>query len=327
MASTTDKEKRARRRHNEYCGAALRDPARADELLRPLLEASLRVQLAPEAPIVLEARHTGEALDTGEMDFNIFFRLKHGGFLQLVLEHKSWSDLEAPAQLARYQQLALASPVQDDVRMVAPAVLFHGRGRWTAPFAVEWPEAVGDRYPAGVFCYPLWNLMRPEMQALALSEPVWLAVAAMAGAFRKAQQEARLPPMLPALLRLLDADPLFAKQTMEYISGAWEIEPALLQKRLVELQPTKEGKIMAGMTAWDIEDRGIAKGIAKGRAEGRAEGAAKTLLKQLRVKFKALSADLEARVMAAPPEQLDAWAEAVLTAATLDEALAAKPKP
>ena len=311
MDETTDT---TRKRHNEYCGAALRDPARADELLRPLLEASLGVQLAPEPPIVLESKHTGEDLDTGEMDFNIFFRLLQGGFLQLVLEHKSWSDLGAPAQLARYQQLALTSPVQDDVRMVAPAVLFHGEGRWTAPFAVEWPEATGDRYPAGVFCYPLWNLMRPEMQALPLSEPVWLAVAAMAGAFRRAEQEARLEPMLPALLRLLDADPLFAKQTMEYISGAWEIDLPGLQDRLVKLQPKKEGKIMAGMTAWDIEDRGIARGEAR------------VLLKQLRVKFKALSADLEAKVMAAPPEQVDAWAEAILTAATLDEALAAKPK-
>ena len=112
---------------------------------------------------------------------------------------------------------------------------------------------------------------------------------------------------------LLYADPLFARQTMEYISGAWEIGWPELQERLAELQPQqpqKEGKTM-GMTAWELEDRGEARG----------------LLKLLRVKFKALSADLEARVLAAPPEQVDAWAEAVLTAATLDEVLAAKPNP
>ena len=198
-----------------------------------------------------------------------------------------------------------------------------GGGRWTAPYAVEWPERIRDRYPDGAFCYPLWNLARPEVQALPLSEPVWLAVAAMAGAFRKAEQEARLEPMLPALLRLLDADPLFAKQTMEYISGAWEIEPTLLQKRLVELEPTKEGKIMAGMTAWDIEDRGI----AKGRAEGEAKGKAEALLTQLRLKFGRLAAGVTRKVQSAPVAQLDAWTAAILTAATLDEALAAKPKP
>ena len=267
---------------------------------------------------MLEARHTGEELDTGEMDFNIFFRLKSGGFLQLVLEHKSWSDLQAPGQLLKYLQMAVNSQAQDDVRMVAPAVLFHGRGRWTAPFAVEWPEAVGDRYPAGVFCYPLWNLMKLDLEALPLSDVPRMALAAMVGAFRgKAEQEAMLGPILDTLLTLRDRDPLFATQTMEYISGAWETDWSELQNRLAKLQPKKEGRTM-GMTAWELEDRGEARGLAK--------GAAKTLLKQLRVKFKALSADLEARVMAAPPEQVDAWAEAVLTAATLDEALAAKPK-
>ena len=319
MTDTTDT---TRRRHNEYCWAALSDPTRANELLRLFMEAGFRALIADDPPKVAATRHTGEDLQSGEMDFNFLFRLVDGGFFRFFLEHKSWADLRAPGQLLKYLRMAVNSRAQEDVRLVAFAVLFHGPGEWTAPFAVEWPEAVGARYPANAFCYPLWNLMKLDLAALPLSEPVWLAVAAMMGAFRRAEQETLLEPMLPALLRLLDTDPLFARQTMEYISGAWEIEPTLLQKRLVELQPTKEGKIMAGMTAWDIEDRGIAKGIAKGRAEG----AAKALLRQLRVKFKALSGDLEARVMAAPPEQVDAWAEAVLTAATLDEALAAKPK-
>ena len=88
---------------------------------------------------------------------------------------------------------------------------------------------------------------------------------------------------------------------------------------------------MAGMTAWDIEDRGIAKGeargLAKGEARGLAKGKAEALLTLLGLKFGRLAASTARRVQSASTAQLDAWTAAVLTATTLDEALAAKPKP
>jgi predicted transposase/invertase (TIGR01784 family) len=67
---------------------------------------------------------------------------------------------------------------------------------------------------------------------------------------------------------------------------------------------------------------GRAQAAAEGRAEGRAEGVAQTVLKLLGLRFGPLPAATQARVEAATREQLDAWAERVLTARTLDEVLA-----
>ncbi len=68
--------------------------------------------------------------------------------------------------------------------------------------------------------------------------------------------------------------------------------------------------------------RGEAEGEARGRAEGKAEGKAEVVLKLLRRRFGALSADQEAHVHAASLTELDAIAEATLTASSLQEALA-----
>lgn len=62
--------------------------------------------------------------------------------------------------------------------------------------------------------------------------------------------------------------------------------------------------------------------LATTRAEGRAEGEAKILLKQLGKRFGPLSRATRARVEAATAEQLDRWAERVLTEPSLDEVLA-----
>jgi predicted transposase/invertase (TIGR01784 family) len=58
------------------------------------------------------------------------------------------------------------------------------------------------------------------------------------------------------------------------------------------------------------------------REEGREEGRAEILVKLLGLRFGPVPADVRARVAAATVEQLDAWVERVLTAATLDEVIA-----
>jgi hypothetical protein len=68
--------------------------------------------------------------------------------------------------------------------------------------------------------------------------------------------------------------------------------------------------------------KGQAKGLKRGRKEGRKEGQVEILLELLRARFGRLSAAIRARVEAANPEQLSAWAKRVLTARTLDEVFA-----
>ncbi|MEX0584910.1 MAG: DUF4351 domain-containing protein, partial [Natronospirillum sp.] len=60
-------------------------------------------------------------------------------------------------------------------------------------------------------------------------------------------------------------------------------------------------------------------GIQKGRLEGRLEGEAMLLKKQLTRRFGELPADMEQRLTNATSEELEAWAENILDAQTLDE--------
>ena len=73
------------------------------------------------------------------------------------------------------------------------------------------------------------------------------------------------------------------------------------------------------------EKRAKANYLAIGKAEGEAKGKADSLLVLLRLKFNRVPGEAESKVRSASTEQLDAWTAAVLTAANLDELLAAKP--
>lgn len=76
-------------------------------------------------------------------------------------------------------------------------------------------------------------------------------------------------------------------------------------------------------TAERLIAEGEAKGRAAGRAEGEARGRAETLARQLRLKFGVLSDDATRRLASASIEELDRFAERILSAATLDEVFAA----
>ena len=73
--------------------------------------------------------------------------------------------------------------------------------------------------------------------------------------------------------------------------------------------------------------RGKAEGMAEGKAEGMAEGMAegeslgrtRLLLYQIRRRFGTLPEEVELKVRSAPASDLEAWADAVLSARSLDE--------
>ena len=90
-------------------------------------------------------------------------------------------------------------------------------------------------------------------------------------------------------------------------------------------QGLEQGKQMRAATAERFRAEGIAEGMEQGKAQGMTQGKAETLLSLLRLKFGKLPASAQKQVRAAGAKQLDAWIAAVLTASTLDAALAAKP--
>ena len=72
-------------------------------------------------------------------------------------------------------------------------------------------------------------------------------------------------------------------------------------------------------TMQTVAERLEAKGWVRGKAEGKAEGNADMLLRLLARRFDTVPEDTRTRIRAASIEELDAWADAVLSASSLDE--------
>ena len=66
-------------------------------------------------------------------------------------------------------------------------------------------------------------------------------------------------------------------------------------------------------------DEGMERGIAQGMRRGRAEGERAVLERLLRRRFGQLSPEAAERLRRAPEAELEAWADNVLDAETLDE--------
>ncbi len=83
-----------------------------------------------------------------------------------------------------------------------------------------------------------------------------------------------------------------------------------------EIETIEEYEKMQYITS--VERIGIAKGRVEGRLEGRLEGESKLLRRQLARRFGALPAWASDKLNSAEEQDLESWAEAVLTAPTLD---------
>ena len=104
-----------------------------------------------------------------------------------------------------------------------------------------------------------------------------------------------------------------------YILDVAELPKEELKTFFTELGPrTGEAFMTVGQI---LREEGRREGRAEGRAEGEAKGRAELLVRQLRVKFGVVPAEALARLQSASIEQLDTWAERVLTANSIDEAL------
>lgn len=68
--------------------------------------------------------------------------------------------------------------------------------------------------------------------------------------------------------------------------------------------------------------QGREEGKAEGKVEGKAEGRAEIVFKQLSLRFGPLNDEVRARILGAQESQIDALAKRLLTAQTLEEALA-----
>ena len=167
-------------------------------------------------------------------------------------------------------------------------------------------------------------------------EPVRLSRTPEVRAGLLALRVVHLDAIPPELLDLIVGGPRagseYEQHILRYIVESMNLTPALLEASLRRTKPDRWETLMGTVAEAWIEqgraegiERGRSEGRTEGRAEGRAEGQAGIVLRILELRFGVLPDTVRERVRGASAPELEAWAEAVLDAASLDEVLAAGP--
>jgi predicted transposase YdaD len=251
--------------------------------------------------------------------------------LYVLLEHQSsvdrWMALRMVVYMTRIW-LRYSESHQEAQRLplVVPLVLHHSAHGWTAATAMDElldidpavAQSLGTLVPQ--FRFLLVDLTRLEDRAVR----AWLTTAlgtlvALCLKYGSTEPDLkqRLPEWLDLFARVIRAPggvgalDVIARYILEVNDITFEDLRDVLDSAL---EPEAVAAIMTGAE----------KLRAEGRVEGRVQGRAELVLKQLALRFGVLSESIEARVRGASVEQLDGFAERVLTAQSLDQVLGSK---
>jgi hypothetical protein len=323
-------------------------PEHAGSELRAVLPAELCARLDWGTLELQPASFVDERLSGREADLLFTVECEgHAAFLYVLFEHQSTNEPLMAFRLLRYlvriwEAVLVEQPERQRLPAIIPVVVHHSSSGWTAPTDLgrlidldgETLALLGAYVPQ--FRFVLDDLSRADDAALRGRSLTAVAAAGLMLLSRGRSaanlldelrrwsdvfgQVAQAPSGIEALSALL-----------EYAFRVGEVLPEELRQLALQLGPAAQE---AYMTAAQIliaqgEAKGRAEGEAKGRAEGKAEGKAEgeakgkaeLLLRQLGLRFGALSEAVREQVLHAPPECLDVWAERVITAQSLEEIL------
>ena len=219
---------------------------------------------------------------------------------------------------------------RDRLPAIIPLVFFHGKGQWTAARSVvEMIDAPEELAPLlRDFAYVLHDLGEIAPPLLS-AEP---GVRAGLLALRAVQFDEVPGDLLDLIVGGPVAGSAYERHIIRYVVEGMNLTPALLEASLRRTRPDRWETLMGTVAEAWIEqgraegiEKGLAEGIEKGLAEGIEKGRAGLLLRLLERRFGALSGAARERVRGASAAELEGWAEAVLTAGSLDEVLRAGP--
>jgi hypothetical protein len=220
---------------------------------------------------------------------------------------------------------ALREEGQGSLPVILPIVVHHSETGWIAPRRLSELLAGGEALLEQARPYvPDFELLIDDLTRVPEAELAQRAMAAHAKLVVWALRAVRVG-FDPALVRIwaraldevlkvagVEALELFLRYLSE-VEGGPAIYQALLTAGVSE---------DANEVAMSLRKQWVDEGRAEGREEGRAEGRAEVVLKQLQLKFGPLPEATRERVRNASVEELDRWAERILSAPSLDETLA-----
>jgi predicted transposase YdaD len=288
---------------------------------------------------------------------DVVWRVKVGGewlWVYVLLELQSKPDRWMALRMLNYTSLLLQDLVRehgkdfpaDRLPPILPLVLYNGTPPWRAKidiadFCRHWPESLAAYRPQ--LKYHLIDEQRLNLHPVAEVRNFTAAIFAL----ETSRSDHDVITLLHALGKLLAApgmqqlrqtmdDWLKASlqgraptSTIEQIHNILEGDDMLADRvegwfKQAEQRGWNEG-LLAGEQKGLLEGRneglleGRNEGLLEGRNEGLLEGEAKVLARQLSRRFGTLPKWAALRVQEAETAQLEAWADAVLDAATLDE--------
>ena len=254
-------------------------------------------------------------------------------FLFVLLEHQSSVEPMMAARVFTYvgriwDRWRRGQPNATQLPPIVPLVLYHGRQPWSAAtsvtelMGVEAPphSALAVHLPALRFL--LDDLSTQDEAALrsrvasALTRLVLLVLRqAMLGG-DIAQELRRWADLVREVHGAADGGEALS-MVLRYVLLKTEVAPEAVERFVVQ-EVGEQAREVYVTAAQRIAEEALARGHAEGRAEGKAEGKAELVARLLQLRFGELPQSVQDRLASATVEQLDTWAERVLTAPSLD---------
>ncbi len=336
--------------HDRLFRAVFSEPEHAVGLLRAALPPGLTQQIDWTTLAPLRSSLVDSALQARYAD--VLFSVQLAGrpaILHLLVEHQSKPDRLMPLRLLGYmlriwERLLRSKSARLPLPVIIPIVCHHSAKGWTVARALRELLAL----PRGEL-----SELEPHVPSF---EPIIVDLSEAADAALRTELLSALgraalvcltrvrgsKDVLGVLWRYRDAFAAVVEAPtgvgalallVSYTLQATEAPPERLRPFFDQLGERAKEAFMTGAQMLIEQGRaeGLAKGLAKGRAEGeakgkaegeakgKAEGKAELLLRLLRLKYGDLPEGQLARLRGATNDELERWAERVMTAATLDE--------
>jgi hypothetical protein len=284
-----------------------------------------------------------------ELETDLLFRVKladREALLFTLIEHQSTVDPMMPLRLLRYmvrvwERWAREQPEPRPLPAIVPIVVAHADRPWNAPTslidlmdlatpvrAALAPHLVNFRFVLDDLSTKSAEELEGRRQASAMARLVFLYLRHA----RSVQELLALLPSWRALVREVGEGPHGHDDLVtivvytQAITGTSTGELGLLfQDEL----GSRRGEVMGAAERLAKElaphwrEEGREEGRAEGRVEGRVEGRADVLLRLLGRRFGPVMPEIEARVRAASPQELDVMVDRVLEAQTVEDVVSA----
>lgn len=240
--------------------------------------------------------------------------------IYLLLEFQSRVDPRMDARTATYRSLFCEGlirsgdwPTGAGMPLVLPALVYNGRGPWSAAGAVF--RSSGWEWNLGWTSYLLIDALREPLEDVEPENLVRLLFELERS--RTPQEIDRQVGLLarylagPEDIDLRQAFKAFLVQSLIPGRFSGTVIPAL--DDLEEIRPMLRETVVEWTHQWMEEGR------ARGMEEGRQRGESDFFLRLLEKRFGAVDARLRSRIQSARSEQLQAWGERLLGARSLGE--------